>query len=240
MKNYSYNSKGNTLRLVSVLLLSSFLQAGIAYSGSNGGLGGALGGALGGLGGALSGGTSNNTGGALGGVGGVTDAVNNTVNGVTSNVANTTTNLGIATTQGILSLDSRSNLTNSLMAKARVLSPKELAKLCLAAGGGEKGCGSGNKPQILGLIDLKLDVLSNKRLLGLCVSVGGGCGGTSITIGDNDDDDNGGGGGGGGLGGMSRGEIVAYKKRCFNVLSSPQKYDGDIVSICRLIKRQKV
>ncbi len=31
----------------------------------------------------------------------------------------------------------RSNILNGIMAKARVLSPKELARLCLAAGGGD-------------------------------------------------------------------------------------------------------
>ena len=238
MKMYSSNKRQNTIKLASILLLATFLQAGVAHSE------GGLGGALGGLGGALGGGgtSSNNSGDGLGGignaVGGVTGGVSNTVNGVTSNVANTTTTLGITNKKGVLSLDARSDLTNSLMAKARVLSPKALAKLCLSAGGSKKSCGSGNRPQILGLIDVKLDVLSDKRLLGLCVGVGAGCGGTSITIGN--DDDNGGGGGGGGLGGMSRGEVVAYKKRCVNVLSSPQKYESDIVSICRLIKRQKV
>jgi hypothetical protein len=248
MNEYSSNQKIKALKLVSVLLMATFLQVGTAHS--EGGLGGALGGALGGLGGALGGGGSSggsNTGGALGGlgnaVGGITGGVNKTLNGVTSNIANTTTKLGILDPKGALSFDGKSDLTNSLMAKARVLSPKELAKLCLSAGGGNKGCGSGNKPQILGLIDVKLDLLNKKQLLGLCVGAGAGCGGTSITIGGGGGDGGGGGNGGGdggGLGGMSRGEVIAYKKRCVNVLSSPQRYESDIVSLCRLIKRQRV
>ncbi|MEP7173304.1 MAG: hypothetical protein ABI705_07430 [Aestuariivirga sp.] len=245
MKEYSSNPKIKTLKLVSVLLMATFLQVGTAHSE------GGLGGALGGLGDALGGGGSSgggSTGGALGGLGntvgntlgGVTGGVNKTLNGVTSNIANTTTKLGIFDSNGALSLDGRSDLTDSLMAKASVLSPKQLAKLCLSAGG-DKACGSGNKPQILGLVDAKLNVLSDGQLLSLCAGVGGGCGGSSITIGGGGGGGgNGDGGNGGGLGGMSRGEVVAYKKRCVSVLSSPQRYESGIVSLCRLIKRQRV
>ena len=141
------------------------------------------------------------------------------------------------------------------MAKARVLSPKELARLCVASGGGS-GRGSGNKPHILGLIDARLAVLSDKRLISLCASIGAGCGGSSpiASLGSNP--------AAGATGdeavprntapvaglpngasrivaGMSGRETVAYKKRCVNVLQSPQRYKSDIVSLCRLIKRQK-
>jgi hypothetical protein len=181
MKEYSSNPKIKTLKLVSVLLMATFLQAGTAHS--EGGLGGALGGALGGLGGALGGGSSggSNTGGGLGGLGnalgGITGGVNNTLNGVTGSIGNTTTKLGALNKSGVLSADAKSDILNGIMAKARVLSPKELARLCLATGGGDSGCGSGNKPRILGLIDARLDVLSNKRLIRVCASVGAGCGG---------------------------------------------------------------
>jgi len=127
-----------------------------------GGLGKTVGGTLGGLGNAV--------GNTVGGVG-------DTVSGVTGNVANTTTKLGALNKSGALSADARSDILNGIMAKARVLSPKELARLCLATGGGDKGCGTGNKPRILGIIDARLDVLSNKRLISVCASVGAGCGG---------------------------------------------------------------
>jgi hypothetical protein len=128
----------------------------------SGGLGKTVGGALGSLGNA---------------VGNTVGAVGNTVNGVTGNVANTTTKLGALNKNGALSADAKSGILNGIMTKARVLSPKELAKLCLASGGGDSGCGSGNRPRILGIIDARLDVLSNKRLIGVCASVGAGCGG---------------------------------------------------------------
>ena len=38
---------------------------------------------------------------------------------------------------------------------------------------------------------------------------------------------------------LSSRDIILYKKRCVNILRSPQNYDDDMVSICRLIKRQK-
>lgn len=211
-----------------------------------GGLGKAVGGTLGGLGNAVG-----NTGGAVG----------NAVNGVTGKVANTTTKLGTLKARGALSADARSDILNGVRAKARVLSPEELARLCLAAGGGDGGCGSGNKPRILGLIDARLAVLSDKRLIGLCASAGAGCGGPSSIakpgsipmagatgaenapagpvpssgMADNSLPN----GANRMVSGMSDRDVVTYKKRCINVLRSPQRYESDIVSLCRLIKRQK-
>ena len=230
------------------------------------------------------GGLGQTVGGALGGVGqavgNTVGAVGNTVNGLTGTVGNTTTSLGALDRRGVLSADAKSDIINGIMAKARVLSPKELARLCLGTGGGDKGCGSGNRPRILGLIDARLEVLSNKRLIGVCVTVGAGCGGSSITrvgsapiinvgsipgqnIPQSADANlpNGANIEVGNIPGqnvpqsadatppnatnqtvadMSDREIVAYKMRCASVLKSPQKYEDDIVSICRLIKRQKV
>jgi len=201
--------------------------------------------------------------GTLGGLGNklgkVTDAVGNTVNGVTGNVGNTTTKLGALNKSGALSADAKSDILNGVMAKARVLSPKKLARLCLATGGGDKGCGSGNKPRILGIIDARLDVLSNKRLASVCASVGTGCGGGKSS-------------GTRSLGGiaavpanavaallptanaevpatannrssrlssiaanLSSREDIVYKKRCSSVLRNPRAYENDIVQICKLI-----
>jgi len=210
------------------------------------GLGDTVGGALGGAG--------NTVGNAVGGVG-------DTVNGVTGNVANTTTKLGALNARGALSADAKSDVLNGVKAKARVLSPEELARLCLATGGGDKGCGSGNRPRILGLIDARLAVLSDKRLVSVCASVGAGCGGSSSIASAGPIP------GAGAIGAenvpldsvpsgsvpdsslpnganqivanMSDREVVTYKKRCVNVLRSPQRYESDIVSLCRLLKRQK-
>lgn len=221
------------------------------------------------------GGLGNTVGGALGGVGNAVGntvgSVGNTVNGLTDG---TTGSLSALNRRGILRADAKSDIINGVMAKARVLSPKELARLCLATGGGDQGCGSGNRPRILGLIDARLEVLSSKRLISVCATVGAGCGGSKIArvgsqpaveigavpeIGNvpgaiipgtnipgasipdssvpgsnlpNRARQN--------VADLSDREVVAYKKRCVNVLKSPQKYEHDIVSICRLIKRQKV
>jgi hypothetical protein len=205
--------------------------------------------------------------------------------GTSSNVANTTTKLGALNEHGALSADAKSDILRGVTAKARVLSPEELARLCLATGGGEAGCGSGNKPRILGLIDARLNVLSDRRLISVCASVGAGCGDSSsiASVGSNPVigaigaeevpgstvpgvpsgslPDSGvpsssvpaGSVPAGSVpdtsaanrvsqivGGMSDREVITYKKRCVNVLQSPQRYDSDIVSLCRLIKRQKV
>jgi hypothetical protein len=159
--------------------------------------------------------------------------VSNTANGVTDNVGNTSTKLGALNKQGALTADARSDILNGVMAKARVLSPKALAKLCLNVGGGDKGCGSGGTPQILGLVDLRLGALTDGQLIGACASVGGGCGGANIPNGNDA-------GGTSSIGNMSRSELIAYKKRCVSILSSPQQYGDDMVSICKLIKRQKI
>ena len=220
-------------------------------------------------------GLSDTVGGALGGlgnaVGNTVGAVGNTVNGVTGNIGNTTTKLGALNKNGALSADAKSDILNGIMAKARVLSPKELARLCLTTGGGDSGCGSGNRPRILGIIDARLDVLSNKRLISVCASVGAGCGGSSpiASVGsipgagaiDTDDvvgslpvgnvpvgnvpvgsvpENSLPNGASQIVAGMSDREVITYKKRCVNVLRSPQRYESDIVSLCRLIKRHKV
>ncbi len=204
---------------------------------------------------------SNTLGGLGNSLGKVTDTVGKTVNGVTGRVANTTTRLGTLNKSGALSADAKSDILNGVMAKARVLSPKELARLCLATGGGDSGCGSGNKPRILGLIDARLGVLSNKRLISVCTSVGAGCGGGTSSGARN-------------LGilaavpskaiaallsnahanaaapapasdrsrrlssiaqNLSNREALVYKKRCSSVLRNPRAYENDIVQICKLI-----
>jgi hypothetical protein len=202
--------------------------------------------------------------GTLGGLGNslgkVTEAVGNTANGVTGNVANTATKLGALNNSGALSAEAKSDILNGVMAKARILPPQELARLCLATGGGDKGCGSGNKPRILGIIDARLEVLSNRRLISVCASVGAGCGGKnsgtrspgsiaavpanavaallpeananaeSPTPASNRS---------GRLSSiaakLSNSEAIVYKKRCSSVLRNPRAYENDIVQICKLI-----
>ena len=115
-------------------------------------------------------------------VGGLTGTVDNTVNGVTGTGTKTTASLDVLGSKDVLRLDAKSQLLGGIKAKVRLLSHKELVKLCLSMGGGI------NPSPVAGL---------------------------------------------------SSHEVIAYKKRCSNVLQYPERYDGDIVSICRLIQRQK-
>ena len=166
-------------------------------------------------------------------VGSLTRTVDNTVSGVTGTGTRTTASLGALGSGSVLSMDAKSQLLGGIKAKIRLLSHKELVKLCLSAGGGKHACGSGDRSKLLGLVDARLKLLGERRLASLC----GSCGGNR----------NGGGSGGTGGGGinsspvagLSSHEVIAYKKRCSNVLQYPQTYDDDIVSICRLIRRQK-
>ena len=236
MKEYSSNPKIKTLKLVSVLLMATFLQVGTARSE------GGLGGALGGLGGALGGGGLSGAVGRVGdAVGGLTGGLSNTAKSATSGINAPTTKLGTVSLNpdDQLGANANSQLINGINAQARLLNPDQLANLCMAAGGGDSGCGSGSTTEVRATLNANLQNLSNSQLLSLCAGVGCSTSSASNPIGSNPI---GGGGLGGanGLGGMSRGEVVAYKKRCVNVLRSPQRYESDIVSLCRLIKRQRV
>ena len=117
------------------------------------------------------GGVGNTVGNTLGGAG---NTVGKTVNGVTGKSSGITAKLG---PNGELSLEARSQMLNGIEARAQLLSPKRLAKLCLSVGGGD-GCESGRRSKLLGIIDNRLDVLSDKKLASLCLSTGAnGCGG---------------------------------------------------------------
>lgn len=212
------------LASAALLLSAAFMPAQAAeLSDAVGGVGNAVGDAGGGVTGV--GGTVN----------GVTGPVSDAVNGVTGDSVQTTSNVG---SNGEFSLETRSRMADGISAKAQTLSPNRLAQLCVSAGGDE-GCGSGARSQILGIIDNRLAVIGDEQLAGLCLSTGAnGCGGDGVP-GSSVPDSGAPNGANQILAGMSDREVVAYKKRCVNVLRSPQRYESDIVSLCRLIKRQK-
>jgi hypothetical protein len=169
---------------------------------------------------------SDTLGDTLGGLGG-------TLGGATGEVNSPSSEYGSASVNpnGESGADANSPLANGIIGRARYLGDDELANLCLAAGGGESGCGSGNRAQTLGVLSANLNELNSAQLAGLCASVGGGCDASAAVPG---------GVANGAIPGLTKAEVVAYKKRCVNILSSPQNYDDDIVGICRLIKRQKI
>ena len=214
------------------LLFTSALMP--AYAGelsdAVGGVGSAVGNAAGGI-----------SGGFADSVNSVTGPVGDAVNGVTGDNAQTTAGVD---SNGELSLRTRSRMANGINAEALALSPNRLAQLCVSAGGGE-GCGSGDRSQILGIIDNRLEVIGDEQLASLCLSTGAnGCGGGSgagsanpiaalpgAAVPANDDN--------GRLSSiaakLSNSETIAYKKRCSSVLRNPRAYENDIVQICKLI-----
>ena len=193
--------------------------------------------------------TGSTAGGVTGAVGGTVNGVTNpaagAVNGVTGDNAQTTANVG---SNGELSMETRSRMANGISAKAQALSPEQLANLCVSAGGGA-GCGSGDRSQILGIIDNRLEVLGDEQLASLCLSTGAsGCGGVNgsgagsanpiaaipgAAVPANDSAP------GGRLSSiaakLSNSEAIVYKKRCSSVLRNPKAYENDIVQICKLI-----
>jgi hypothetical protein len=188
------------------------------------------------------------TGGASGSVNGVSGPVGDAVNGVTGDNAQTNTNVD---SNGELSLETRSQLADGINAKAQTLSPNRLAQLCVSAGGGA-GCGSGDRSQILGIIDNRVQVLGDEQLTSLCLSssangCGGGGGassanpiaavpGASVPGAAVPANANGGSARLSSIAGnLSHSEAIVYKKRCRSVLRNPQAYENDIVQICKLI-----
>jgi hypothetical protein len=212
-------------------------------SGTAGSAGSAAGSTAGGVTGAV-GGTAN----------GVTDPATGAVNGVTGDNAQITANVG---SNGELTMETRSAMADGIHAKALALSPEQLANLCVSAGG-DAGCGSGDRSQILGIIDNRLEVIGDEQLASLCLSTGAnGCGGNGsgassanpvaavpeaavpevavpeVAVPANAND------GSGRLssiaGNLSNSEVIIYKKRCSSVLRNPKAYENDIVQICKLI-----
>jgi hypothetical protein len=200
-------------------------------SGTAGSAGSAAGSTAGGVTGAV-GGTAN----------GVTDPATGAVNGVTGDNAQTTANVG---SNGELTMETRSAMADGIHAKALALSPEQLANLCVSAGG-DAGCGSGDRSQILGIIDNRLEVIGDEQLASLCLSTGAnGCGGGNSSVGANPiaalpgaavpADASPSGRLSSIAGNLSNSEAIVYKKRCSAVLRNPKAYENDIVQICKLI-----
>jgi hypothetical protein len=139
-----------------------------------------------------------------------------------------------------------SKLIGGIHAKASVLSNKELAKVCVNAGGGS-GCGTGDRGKLLGLIDTRLGLLNQASLLNLCLSVGGSCGGRVATNpgGPGNPGNPGGPGTPGNPDGptsvsdsrLSGGERQALARKCPTILRNPMSFDTDLVQLCKLARR---
>lgn len=245
MKKHLPISTNKTFQFVSVLLVSTVLGAGAASSGSLlGGTLGSVGGAVGGVtgtvgstvGGTVSGVTST-VGSAVGGVTSAVGGIGGTVAGVAGPVKSTTATLGTLGSNGVLNVTAKSNILNGIYARLQLLTPEQLAKLCLTVGGSKSGCGWGGNPNILGLIDLKLRLLSDGRLVSLCINIGAGCGTTlpvtppvtpPVVVVDQPTDHT------PVFVGISGNNRISDPKRCMDVLRYPENFSDDIVKTCYL------
>lgn len=254
-KSYGRLNPSQSLLIVPAVI---FALSSVSLPVSAGALGDTVGGAVGGVGNAV--------GGAVSGIGGAVSSAGNTVGGVGSALGNTNggtlggtkATVGVLNEKGALQAKARSDLIDGIRARADVLSKKNLAKLCVGVGGGS-GCGSGNRHQLLGLIDARLEVLRPNALLKVCASVGGaGCGGgTRVVVGGNPGGGNPGGrnnpgassspGGSvpGATGGNAGGPILSslsdsdqrkLKLNCRKVMQSPASYQRDMVAVCRVLQ----
>lgn len=207
MKTCSHISKIRTGKLISILILSAFLDVGTASSDGLGGLGGTVGGVVGGTG----------------------DTVASVVTGAPGIVTNPIVG------QSGIGVTAKSSLLNGIDAKLQVLSPSDLLKLCLSVGGGNQKCGSGNRQQKLSLIQVKLKTLGPRTLANLCVSVGGECGGANGggSGGNGGGGDNNGGGNHPPILSASSNVIVGDELFCTKILRNPQYYGKQSVKLCR-------
>ncbi|MFT3986290.1 hypothetical protein [Aestuariivirga sp.] len=205
------NFRKNVLTIASIAFLAS---AAGAYADGLGGLGNAVGNTVGGLG--------NTVGNTVGGLG---KAVGNTVGGVTKGVS-TTASATVGTANSLVSVKADSALIGGIHARLGVLTPKQLVKLCVSAGGG-KGCGTGTPAQVKSLIDARLSVLKRNQLIALCVSAGGSCGVTRAAVATPAQPPR---TGDGGNGGKTARNIPLT---CMKIMNSPASYEAGLVSLCR-------
>lgn len=153
----------------------------------------------------------------------------------------------------------KASVAGKIEARAKLLSPRSLLKLCITVGA--KGCDGASRDRQIALIKARIGKLSGRQLASACVSVGGSGCGASLT------DPGGGGTGGGGTGGGGGSTPVntggggstpgtgtdggkagvavslasasgSDKERemritCRSVLGQPGRYETGLVKLCR-------
>ena len=173
--------------------------------------------------------------GLLGGLGntlgGITNDTGNTVTAVTNTIGTIPSSLGSGS---VLSSGARLSIIGGINAQLNVLSPKQLAKLCLSVGGGAPSCNSANHAQMLKLINTRIKLLGPKQLVSLCISVRAGCG----TANGGGSNGLGGDGGGSNVANSSKGEEAIYKKNCGSILHQATTFSAEIVKFCRIYQKR--
>lgn len=107
-------------------------------------------------------------------VGGTT-RVDATVGTRTGTVVGSTVKANLGSTSTASGATARADVADTIHAKARLLGPKRLLKLCVTVGA--KGCEGASRNRQLALVDAKVGTMSSEQLASACVAVGGGCGG---------------------------------------------------------------
>ena len=161
-------------------------------------------------------------------LGGVTNTVGSVVGGVTNTTGDTVNtvvngNISHVKPSSVLSVEARSTLLGGIKAKTRVLSPKQLLKLCLTVGGGNQGCQGSNRPAVLGIIDTRLAILKPNQLLNVCVSVGASCGNGYIKKPIPQ------------IANLSDRNRMDEITTCKSVLHYPQNYESALVRMCKKV-----
>jgi len=166
--------------------------------------------------------------------GGVSVGVGGTSANVSVGSGGTEADIDVLGRKGLLKGSVTSGLAGGVNAQLEALSTRNLAKVCADVGGGD-ACGSGNRSELLGLIQTRLDVLPPGTIANLCLSAGGdGCG-SARGPGGGDDAGPGPGDIPDAIGNLSDNERAVMKKRCIDVLNTPKRYDAGLYQLCRLL-----
>ncbi len=162
-----------------------------------------------------------------------------------------TATAGLGTTTGTTVKTSLGSLRNATVraealgvvhARARLLSQKQLLKLCITVGA--RGCGGASRSHQLSLIDARLDALSPQQLASACVAVGGSCGAAAGPSGSGSGSGAGSGSASGAGAGVATARLASAegsgrdhdtRVTCRSILASPARYETGLVKLCRKI-----
>lgn len=138
----------------------------------------------------------------------------------------------------------RADAADTIHARARVLSPRQLLKLCVTVGA--RGCEGASRSRQLALVDASVGNLSDQQLAAACASIGGGCAAQPASQGGSAAPGSSAGGGGvstpsaasmamASAGGSGKGTEKEVRITCRGVLASPSRYERGLVTLCRKI-----
>lgn len=177
----------------------------------------------------------------VGGIHGDVDAKVGSTTTATAAVGTTTGTTVKTSVGGLRNAAVRAEALGVVHAKARLLSQKQLLKLCVTVGA--RGCGGASRSQQLSLVDARLNALTPQQLARACVAVGGSCGAAPAASGGSG---NGAGSGAstGSGGAVANARLASAEDSgrdrdtritCRSILASPARYETGLVKLCRKI-----